>query len=231
MLRYVFLATITLLATTTYLSAQTAPAAPTSGASSPVTEPSNDPEQMEDPQTGDHWTYEIRDEITGGVKSTMTYTVTDVSPSDISIRVEVLGTPQIGFQTFDRSWNMTNGGIWRYKPNDGTGVRTPLTVGKTWSFKGTDSSSTAGASWKRTTTSRVLSQESVTTGAGTFDTFKIETSIQIQHANDPTKKLTAVQQSWHAPAINHWVKRTFVSRLNGRVREKSTSELVEYGRR
>ena len=34
---------------------------------------------MEDAQTGDHWTYEFRDEITGEVKSTITNTVTDVS--------------------------------------------------------------------------------------------------------------------------------------------------------
>ena len=33
---------------------------------------------MADPQTGDHWTYELRDDITGEVKSTITTTVTDV---------------------------------------------------------------------------------------------------------------------------------------------------------
>lgn len=77
----------------------------------------------------------------------------------------------------------------------------------------------------------MIGQESTTTRAGTFDTFKIETSIQVQNANDPTKKLQAVQETWYAPAIDHWVKRTYVSRLDGRVRDKSTTELVEYGRR
>ena len=143
----------------------------------------------------------------------------------------MLGNGNPGYLNFDRSWNLTNSGIWRYTPNDGTGIRAPLTAGKSWSFKGTDLNSTAGVSWKRTGTSKVIGQESTTTRAGTFDTFKIETSIQVQNANDPTKRLQAVQETWYAPVIDHWVKRTYVSRLDGRVRDKSTTELVEYGRR
>jgi hypothetical protein len=230
MLRYAFLATIGLLVTTGSLLAQTAPVAPPPAVSSPAESPSS-VEPMEDAQTGDHWTYELRDDITGDVKSTITNTVTDVSDSEISTRVAQLGNSNAGYQTFDRSWNLMNNGTWRSTPNDGTGIRSPLAVGKTWSFKATDLNSTAGVSWKRSGTAKVVAQESVTTRAGTFDTFKIETSFQIQNANDPTKKLQAVQQSWYAPAIDHWVKRSFVSRSDGRVRDKNTIELVEYGRR
>jgi hypothetical protein len=186
---------------------------------------------MEDAQMGDHWTYELRDDITGDIKSTITNTVTDVSDSEISIRIALLGNSNTGYQTYDRSWDLINNGVWRYTPNDGTGVRLPLTVGKTWSFKGTDLNSTAGVSWKRSSISKVVAQESVTTRAGTFDTFKIETSAQIRNANDPTRKVQAVQQTWYAPAINHWVKRSSVSRSDGQVRDKNTIELVEYGRR
>jgi hypothetical protein len=186
---------------------------------------------MEDAQTGDHWTYELRDDITGDIKSTITNTVTDVSGSEISTRIAQLGNSNAGYQTFDRSWNLISNGIWRFTPSDGTGIRAPLAVGKTWSFKATDLNSTAGVSWKRSGTAKVVAQESVTTRAGTFDTFKIETSLQIQNANDPTKKILAVQQVWYAPLIDHWVKRSALSRSEGRVREKSTIELVEYGRR
>jgi hypothetical protein len=231
MLRSAFLATIALLATAGSLPAQTSSPGSPPAASSPAVETPNGPEPMEDAQTGDHWTYELRDEITGEIKSTITNTVTDVSGSEISTRIAQLGNPNAGYQTFDRSWNSTNNGIWRFTPNDGMGIRLPLAVGKTWSFKGTDVNSTAGVSWKRSGTSKVVAQESVTTRAGTFDTFKIETSFQIQNANDPTKKLQAEQQTWYAPAIDHWVKRAFVSRSDGRVRDKNTVELVEYGRR
>jgi hypothetical protein len=231
MSRCTFLAAFGLIVTASSLSAQTAPKESPPAASSPAVEAPNSPEAMEDAQTGDHWTYELRDEITGDIKSTITNTVTDVSDSEISTRTALLGNPNSGYLTFDRSWDVTNTGVWRYTPNDGTGIRAPLAVGKTWSFKSTDLNSTAGVSWKRSGTSKVVAQENVTTRAGTFDTFKIETSIQIQNANDPTKKIQAVQQTWYAPVIDHWVKRSYVSRSDGRVRDKNTVELVEYGRR
>jgi hypothetical protein len=231
MLRCAFLATIGLLASAAPLAAQTAPTESPPEASSPAIESPNNPEPMEDAQPGDHWTYEFRDDITGDVKSTITNTVTDISASEVSTRIALLGNSNSGYQTFDRSWNLINNGVWRYTPNDGTGIRPPLAVGKTWSFKSTDLNSTAGISWKRSGSAKVVAQESVTTRAGTFDTFKIETSFQVQNANDPTKKVQAVQQSWYAPAIDHWVKRSFVSGSDGRVRDKNTIELVEYGRR
>jgi hypothetical protein len=230
MLRSALLATLGLLATTATLSAQTPPAASPPAAPPPAAE-SPAPEAMEEAQTGDHWTYELRDDVTGDVKSTITNTVTEVTASEISTRSGQLGTSNTGFQVYDRSWNLINNGIWRYTPNDGTGIRTPLAAGKSWPVKSTDFNSTAGVSWKRSGTAKVVGQESVTTQAGTFDTFKIETTFQIQNANDPTKKLQAVQQVWYAPVINHWVKRTWTSRQEGRVRDKSTIELVEYGRR
>ena len=226
MLRCAFLATIGLLTIANALSVQTA-----ASQSPPAVESPGGPEPMEEAQLGDRWTYELRDEITGEVKSTITNTVTDVSAAEISIRTGILGNSTSGYLTYDRSWNATMNGAWRYSPNDGTGARAPLTVGKTWPIKATDSNSTAGVSWKRTGTAKVAAQESVTTRAGTFDTFRIEASFQIQNANDPTKKWQIVQQTWYAPAINHWVKRTYASRSEGRVRERNIVELVEYGRR
>ena len=225
------LAAISLLATVNLVSAQTAPNESSPPASPPAAESPSTVEPMEDARLGDHWTYELRDDITGEVKSTITNTVTDVSDKEVSTRSALLGNSNFGFQTYDRSWNLINNGTWRYTPNDGTGIRAPLAVGKTWSFKSTDLNSTAGISWKRSGTAKVVAQESVTTRAGTFDTFKLEISSQIQNANDPTKKFQAVQQTWYAPAINHWVKRSFVQRSDGRVRERNTIELVEYGRR
>jgi hypothetical protein len=231
MLRRAILVTIVVLATAGSLPAQTSPAGSLPTTSSPAVETPNGPEPMEAPQTGDHWTYEVRDDITGEVKSTLTQTVTDVSDSEIGIRVAQLGNSNSWYLTFDRSWNLTTNGVWRYTPNDGTGIRLPLAVGKNWSVKSTDVNSTAGFNSKRSGTAKVVAQESVTTRAGTFDTFKIETSCQVQSANDPTKKFQIVYQTWYAPLIDHWIKRTFVSRSDGRVREKSAVELVEYGRR
>ncbi|MEH2490028.1 TapB family protein [Bradyrhizobium sp. AZCC 2230] len=221
------LATIGLLASAGLVNAQTPPSPPPPAPAEQATTQ----DAMEEPQVGDHWTYEIRDEITGDLKSTTTHTITDVSATEISIRFEVLGKPGFGYQTYDRSWDIINNGAWRFAPNDGTGVRMPLAVGKSWTFKSNDSNSTTGVNLKRTGTSKVTAKENITTRAGTFEAYKIETSFEMRNANDPTKKSQAEQQVWYVPAINHWVKRTYVSRADGRVRERGALEMVEYGRR
>jgi uncharacterized protein DUF3108 len=186
---------------------------------------------MEDPQVGDHWTYEYRDEISGDVKAILTHTVTDLTDSEIGVRITKVGNGSSRYQTFDHSWNLIKNGVLRYAPNDGSGIRAPLAVGKTWSFKSDVINGTSGFSGRRSGTSKVTAQESITTQAGTFDTFRIETSIKLQNANSATDKAQAAMQTWYAPAINHWVKHSFVSRSDGRVREKNSVELVEYGRR
>lgn len=226
MFRHCFLASLGLLLSASALMAQTPNPAP-----APAATESTGQEKMEDPQVGDHWTYEYRDDISGDVKSVLTNTVTDLTDSQIGIRNTWAGHANSGYQTFDHSWNLINGGVHRYSPNDGTGIRKPLAVGRTWSLRANDINGTSGLSAKRAVTSKVTTQESVTTPAGTFDTFRVETTIQVQNANNATDKAQVVVQTWYAPAIDHWVKRSIVTRSDGRVRANNTVELVEYGRR
>jgi hypothetical protein len=230
MLRHALLATIGLLATTAPLLAQTAKDAQPPSTSAPVESP-NGSDAMEEAQLGDHWTYELKDEIAGEVKGTYTNVVTDVSGTEIGVRVGMTGNSNTGYVTFDRTWDVKNTALWRYSPNDGSGIRLPLAPGKTWTFQSTDVNSTNGFSSKRSGSSKVVGQESVTTRAGTFDTFKIETTYSLRSSNDPTKKVQVTTQTWYAPAINHWVKRASVSKADGHTRDNSTMELVEYGRR
>jgi hypothetical protein len=204
---------------------------PTSPSASTPATPPDVSETMEEAMPGDHWTYETRDEITGDVKWTITNVVTEVTAAAISLRVSIVGKLNAGYVTYDRSWNVVNSGDWRYTPNDGTGVRLPLAVGKKWTFQSANSNSTQGINFKRSGTSMVTAQESITTSAGTFDTFKIETSYSMRNANDPTKKFDFKQLTWYAPAINHWVKRVSTSRSAGHLRDDSSVELVEYGRK
>lgn len=226
-LRVAFVAGASLLLAPSLLHAQTTPGgAPAEDDATPVT-------PMEDPQLGDHWTYESRDEITGQVKPAFVQAITDTTAAAVSLRVTSLDNTNsnANYLTFDRSWNLTSSGSWRYTPHDGSGIRAPLVVGKSWPIKSSDINSTSGITLKRSGTAKVLAQEKVTTKAGTFDTFKIETSFQVQSPNDPTRKGQVVQETWFAPAINHWVRRTYESRLDGRVREKNSAELIDYGRR
>lgn len=188
---------------------------------------------MDQPMPGDHWTYEARDEITGKTTGRRTLLVTDVTPTEISVRASTQGSDRTGFSIYDRSWNLMSRDPWKYSPNDGLGVKSPLQVGATWTFKADDVNSSAGAAgiWKRTGSSKVVAQEKLTTKAGTFETFKIETTYSTRRPNDPNNLNELTVQTWYAPAIDHSVKQTFVTRTNKLLRENNTIELVEYGRK
>jgi len=104
-------------------------------------------------------------------------------------------------------------------------------AGANWKFEGDDINASNGNIWKRSGRSKVVGQETITTKAGTFETFKIETAINRRPTNDPTRKMEIIQQTWYAPVVDHWVKRTQVGRVNGNLVFNNTIELVEYGRR
>lgn len=187
---------------------------------------------MEEPKPGDHWTYQVRDEITGKVSGTRENVVTEVTPTNISLRFKVIETSNEGFNVFDRSWNLLSSTNWKYSPyQSSTGIRTPLVVGKTWTFRSDNINNTNGAIWKESGTSKVVGQETVTTKAGTFETFKIETSFSTQNAKDPTKKNETLFRTWYAPAVDHWVKRTIVLKTDKHLRNNETLELIDYGRK
>jgi hypothetical protein len=187
---------------------------------------------MEEPIAGDHWTYETRDEITGKITATRENVVTEVTPAAISVRFRRVGAnPEEGFSVYDRSWNVVEARPWRYSPNDGSGIQSPLAVGKTWPVRTNNVNSTNGNIWRRSGVSKVVGQESITTKAGTFDTFRIETTLTGTNVNNPTLKNEVTAITWYAPTIDHWVKRTFVSRANQHLHTNNETELIEYGRK
>jgi hypothetical protein len=190
------------------------------------------PAAMEAPTPGDYWVYQTRDEITGMAGATRRRTVTEVTATEITTEVTAEGTNQKqGSMIYDRSWNLIDRGDKRYTTNDGTGIRLPLTVGKTWSSKSNYVVKKTGESWVQSGTSKVTARESMTTSAGTFDTFKIESSITLQSVADPSRIQKHTDTGWYAPAIDHWVRRTYETRLNGHLVENLADTLISYGRR
>lgn len=222
MLRQSLMATACLLAASPL--AWAAGDAPATPAAKPVV-------AMEEPQPGDFWTYEVRDEISGKVSAVRKNIVTEVTPRDISVRFTVEGKDTQGLNVYDRSWNLRENAPWKYQPHDGSGIHTPLKVGDSWKFENDDVNPGDGNIWKRTGRSKVVGQETITTKAGTFDTFKIETTMFRRSTNDPTRKMEITGLTWYAPAIDHWVKRTLVARGNGHLLTNNVIELVEYGRK
>ena len=78
------------------------------------------------PLAGDHWTYEIKDEISGAVKVTRTDLVTDIANNEITVRVDFANTGRSTTIFYDSAWNLLHDGPFRYSPNDGTGFHFPL---------------------------------------------------------------------------------------------------------
>jgi hypothetical protein len=224
---------IFLLATlsTAALAQSASPNGETSSAQ-PAATAANSGDAMDPPMVGDHWTYEMHDEITGEMKNTVTNIVTDLTPTDIAVRVQnqaySTGSTVL---VFDRSWNMKNSPTWRFSPNDGTGIKMPLAVGDTWKFRSDQVRTGYGTTFRNIGTSKVVGTESVTTEAGTFQALKIETSINGHNANDSTKRFESTVVTWYVPSIDHWVKRTVKSAFNGSVQENDAIDLVDYGRR
>jgi hypothetical protein len=178
---------------------------------------------------GDHWTYEVKDEISGALKLTQTDLVTDVSNNQITVRFDVANTTRSGIIVYDRSWNIVREGVFKYSPNNGTGYYFPLTVGAQWKFAVDVTNSSNGQTFRRTGNSRITGQESVTAKAGTFQTFIIETNYTGKNIQDPTLIYETTSHTWFSPDVNHWVKRNIVLRQRGNVVQNNTIELTDYG--
>jgi hypothetical protein len=180
---------------------------------------------------GDRWTYDVTDEITNDLKSTMTVVVVDVSEKEINTRVSSRGAPRPRQVVFDSAWSRIDDDLWKFAPSDGSGIQLPLQVGKEWRFEGNGENFQNGTTVRSSGQSKVTAQEKVSTSAGTFDAFKIETVMRHVNSNDQTKVATVTSTLWYAPTINRWARKTYKIEQEGRLRESQTEELTDFSRK
>ena len=190
------------------------------------------PEQADDMvRVGDRWSFDSKDEITGFPKDTFTRVVTEVSPKEIVVSVTFRGKSGSSLVVYDHDWNRLENSAWKYKSNDGQGIRPPLSVGKEWRYEFEARNSQTGAASKTSGTSKILAQEMVTTPAGTFATFKIETRKREVSGADPSKSWEYENVGWYAPQINYWVRRTFLTKIQKRTSSNESEELISFDRK
>jgi hypothetical protein len=186
-------------------------------------------------KVGDRWVYEIRDESTGYPRDGYTDIVTEVSPREIivnrTIREPVSRWPASVLITFDRDWNTIDSLLWKFEPNNGQGIRLPLTLGKTWQAEFDAKNLDSGTTYKGTSSSRVIGREPITTEAGTFETFKIEHKSQHIDVSDASKIWENEIVVWYAPQINHWVRQTILVVFEKRTRLNISEELTDFTRK
>jgi hypothetical protein len=107
----------------------------------------------------------------------------------------------------------------------------PLQVGLDWRFDSKATNFQSGTAMSVNGQSKVIGTEKLTTSAGTFETFKIETTARQINANDQTKSSTLTATLWYAPTVNRWVRKTYKLQVEGRLRESQTEELTDYSRK
>jgi len=181
----------------------------------------------EEIQVGDAWVYDNKDLITGLPISTYTSLVAEVSPKEIVTNLIYKGNNNRGLVVFDHDWNRVVNGNQKYNPNDGHGIRWPLSVGKEWRLEFTTRNTQTGVNTKSSSLTKVVAQETVTTPAGTFETFKIDRQIKEFNIADPSRYRDLQMIMWFSPQINHWVRRTFFVKLEKRTVSNTSDELVQ----
>ncbi len=180
---------------------------------------------------GDKWVYETKDDITGETKNEITLVVTELSDTQIFVRATKKDGPGPLFSVFDKNWNLLNDDNWRRTPNDGGGIRFPLSVGQEWRSKMVAQNLKTGANFSDTATSKIVGEEKVTTKAGTFDAFKTVMEVERVPIADPSRHTEFTLTIWYAPAANRYVKRSSVVKQGGHVRDSTTSELIKFSPR
>lgn len=182
-------------------------------------------------RVGDRWTHEVKDGATGDIRTVMTLVVVDINDKETTTRVTYRGKDRPRTIAFDSQWAVLDDSVWKNRPAGLLGIKTPLQVGKTWRSETNSTNMHTGTTLRCSSVAKVVAQEKLTTQAGTFDTYRIETSMTQVNSNDATKSARLTYVHWYSPAINHWVKKTFEIRVEGRVRDSSMEELIEHSRK
>jgi hypothetical protein len=201
----------------------------TSGNSADVGNP--DSADTDAVRVGDRYTFDTKNEITGEATGTYVAVVTEISDKEIVTAISSRGKTGSRVVALDHNLNRIDDSVVKYSPNDGQGIVRPLVVGKEWHFEYDARNIQNGVVSRASGVSKVVAQETVTTPAGSFDTFKIERHVAMHQTVDQTRASDLTVVTWYAPKINRWVRRTFAVRSEGRLRSSTSEELVDFSRK
>jgi len=109
-------------------------------------------------------------------------------------------------------------------------VRLPLAVGKTWRVQFDARNTQTGVNFRSSLSSKVVGKETITTSAGTFETFKIERTGSQFRTTDPSRNFELHTVAWYAPEINHWVRRTVTLKYQKHITSSTSEELSDFSR-
>jgi hypothetical protein len=182
-------------------------------------------------RVGDRWTYATKDEITGLPTETFTHVVREISNNQTVIAYSTEGNSGSRPIIFDRYWNRIEDRDLKFKPNNGLGTHSVLAVGVEWQAENETRNTQTGNAWKNKISSKIVAQETITTPAGTFEAFKIETRRHEISAANPGKTWDYEYVKWYSPQVAHWVRWSSVERAQNRLISSKSEELIGFGRK
>jgi hypothetical protein len=182
-------------------------------------------------RVGDRYTFNTKNEVTGEATGTYVALVTAISDKEIVTAISFTGKTGSRVVVLDHDLNRLDDSVSKFSPNDAQGIRRPLAVGEEWHYEYDARNMQTGVASRASGVSKVVSQETVTTPAGTFDTFKIERHVAMHQTLDQTRGSDTEVVIWYAPKVNRWVRRTFAVRIEGRLRSNTSEELVDFSRK
>ena len=216
-------------------------ATPTPESSEPTADKQTEAEKVVtsiDVKPGDNWVYQVYNGITGELRWTAHYTVTEINGNTFSVAYGTempsgaIGGGGDALNVFDNNWNIVEDYNWKWSvPDPRSGIILPLKVGTEWSTKYVASNKDSNVLLTATTTSRVVSWGSVKLRSGsTYDVYKIET---VEHAafSNTSNKYEFKYTEWYAPIVNRYVKWTNETRIEGRLTSIYEEDFTSYTRR
>jgi hypothetical protein len=180
-----------------------------------------------DIHVGDLWKYRVLDGFTAEPKFDISYRVINLSDTEITTRMEWKGSPNKGLAVFDRHWNMIDDGRFKYEPSR-SWLKFPLTLGLAWKQQFQSTHFQTGAAYSHFNSAVVAASETITVPAGTFVTMRLDIEGELRSLGNDGTVTKNVLKIWYSPEVNRIVREESQTFANGRLRDKSITELTEY---
>lgn len=172
-------------------------------------------------RVGEEWKFAYTNDLDPSKNKTYVQRVASVGPEGVRLSVPSSGGPR--FVDLDRNGNFVRSAVESFAPSAET-LRFPLFVGKSWDAEYTYTSGDWTSHCDRE--SKVVAAERVSTPAGDFDAFRIESRTGYSGAAVASGAGRSYSVDWYAPAAGRVVKQDFESMPDNKNIARTSSHLI-----
>lgn len=179
-----------------------------------------------DVHVGDRWRYHTLDGFTGEPTVEFALQIVEINDKDIAVEFKTAEAHKRALRYFNHEWNIVDNGFAKFEPYYPE-FKFPMGVGLAWK-QAYHSLQINGQVLSTFSDAHVVALEQVTVPAGVFQAYKIENNMESRSGDSNANTSKAHIVTWYAPAVQRFVRREISVFSNGRLRNKSVDELLEY---